>query len=73
MICNMPTRIVFHQGERWCVDIYSDSVNAVSYTHLDVYKRQDLHRSGNSDAAGTDWLILAEPDALPWQGMIVRT
>ena len=35
MICNMPTRIVFHQGERWCVDIYSDSVNVLSSLLLD--------------------------------------
>ena len=34
-----------------CLQVYLIRVKAVSYTHLDVYKRQDYRRAGNGDGA----------------------
>ena len=47
------TKIYFITGLDAIVDVYTwNEFEPVSYTHLDVYKRQDRERAGNRHPAG---------------------
>ena len=48
--CNIKLRVGLHEtSEKFCAD---DGVITVSYTHLDVYKRQSSHRAVRPSARG---------------------